>query len=115
VLLHDQRIARAGFGVASASEADTDVRLRDWSLVRKDGGYAARIPAGEFALDLRFTPTQPVLLQGNAGLSRKGPDEAQASYYYSEPQLKTQGKLTLKGQASRSMAPPGSTTNGARR
>lgn len=99
VLLHDQRIARAGFGVASASEADTDVRIRDWSLVRKDGSYSARIPAGEFTLDLRFTPTQPVLLQGNAGLSRKGPDEAQASYYYSEPQLKAQGKLMLKGQA----------------
>ena len=99
VLLHDQRIARAGFGVASASEADTDVRLRDWSLVRSNGGYAARVPAGEFALDLRFTPTQPVLLQGKSGLSRKGPEEAQASYYYSEPQLKTQGRLTLKGQA----------------
>ena len=100
VLLHDQRIARAGFGVASASETDTDVRLRDWSLVRReDGSYSARIPAGEFSLDLRFTPTQPVLLQGKAGLSRKGPEEAQASYYYSEPQLRTQGRLTLKGQA----------------
>jgi predicted secreted hydrolase len=101
VLLHDQRIARAGFGIASASEADTDVRLRDWSLVRnKNGSYSAHIPAGEFSIDLRFTPTQPVLLQGKAGLSRKGPEEAQASYYYSEPQLRTQGKLTLKkGQA----------------
>ncbi|MBD9668361.1 carotenoid 1,2-hydratase [Variovorax sp. VRV01] len=100
VLLHDQRIARAGFGIASASEADTDVRLRDWSLVReKSGSYSARIPAGEFSLELRFTPTQPVLLQGKAGLSRKGPEEAQASYYYSEPQLRTQGKLALKGQA----------------
>ncbi|KLN55778.1 lipocalin-like domain-containing protein [Variovorax paradoxus] len=100
VLLHDQRIARAGFGVASASEADTDVRLRDWSLARReDGSYSARIPAGEFSLDLRFAPTQPVLLQGKAGLSRKGPEEAQASYYYSEPQLRTQGKLALKGQA----------------
>lgn len=99
VLLHDQRIARAGFGVAEAGEADTDVRIRDWSLVREGGIYVARIPAGEFMLDLRFTPTQPVLLQGNAGLSRKGPNESQASYYYSEPQLKAQGKLTLKGQA----------------
>lgn len=100
VLLHDQRIARVGFGVASASETDTDVRLRDWSLVRRDdGSYSARIPAGEFSLELRFTPTQPVLLQGKAGLSRKGPDEAQASYYYSEPQLRTQGRLALKGQA----------------
>ncbi|MFM9926984.1 carotenoid 1,2-hydratase [Variovorax sp. H27-G14] len=99
VLLHDQRIARAGFGVAEAGTSDTDVRIRDWSLVRENGLYLARIPAGEFTLDLRFTPTQPVLLQGKDGLSRKGPDESQASYYYSEPQLKAQGKLTLKGQA----------------
>ena len=35
-LLHDQRVARAGFGVAEASEADTAVRLRDWSLLRQN-------------------------------------------------------------------------------
>ena len=99
VLLHDQRIARAGFGIAEASEADTDVRLRDWSLARRDGTYTARIPAGEFTLALRFTPSQAVLLQGSAGLSRKGPDVAQASYYYSEPQLQTRGSLTLKGES----------------
>ncbi len=98
VLLHDQRIARGGFGIASASQADTDVRLRDWSLLRRDGVYRAHVPAGAFALDLRFTPTQPVLLQGDAGLSRKGPDPAQASYYYSEPQLATQGRIALKGK-----------------
>ena len=99
VLLHDQRIARAGFGVASASEADTDVRLRDWSLVRQpEGHYDARIPATGFALNLRFAPTQPMLLQGVRGLSRKGPEAAQASYYYSVPQLAGAGRLTLKGQ-----------------
>ena len=97
-LHHDQRIARASFGIARASEHDTDVRLRDWSLVRAEGGYHAHVASSEFALDLRFTPTQPVLLQGDAGLSRKGPDAAQASYYYSEPQLKTQGNLVLHGR-----------------
>ena len=98
-LLHDQRIARAGFGVAEASETDTAVRLRDWSLVRAaNGGYQARLPAADFALALDFTPTQPVLLQGNAGLSRKGPQPEQASYYYSEPQLTTRGRLTVQGQ-----------------
>lgn len=99
VLLHDQRIARAGFGIASASETDTDVRLRDWSLTRQpDGRYDARIPAAGFVLDLRFKPMQPVLLQGDRGLSRKGPDEAQASYYYSVPQLGSSGRITLKGE-----------------
>ena len=97
-LLHDQRIARAGMGVAEADERDTRVLLRDWSLERRADGYRARIPAGDFTLDLRFAPTQPVLLQGNAGLSRKGPDASQASYYYSEPQLATTGQLALRGQ-----------------
>ena len=98
-LLHDQRIARAGFGIAQAGEADTDVRLRDWTLQRgADGRYQARLPAGDFALALDFTPTQPVLLQGSAGLSRKGPQLEQASYYYSEPQLATRGRLTVQGQ-----------------
>jgi predicted secreted hydrolase len=102
---HGQRIARAGFGIAQAAEGDTDVRLRGWSLVRS--GPAARSVyrsvvlsdnAG-FALDLHATATQPVLLQGEAGYSRKGPLPGIASHYYSEPQLQVQGRLTLDGQA----------------
>ncbi|MBU0588690.1 MAG: carotenoid 1,2-hydratase [Gammaproteobacteria bacterium] len=108
-LWHDQRIARAsgmadikgtaGMNAAQASEADTDVRLRDWSLQRQaDASYAAHIAGQDFALNLRFIPTQPLLLQGAQGLSRKGPDAAQASYYYSQPQLATRGTLTLQGK-----------------
>jgi predicted secreted hydrolase len=97
-LWHDQRVARAGFGIASAAEGDCDVRLRDWTLRRDAQGYAASLPAEGFALALRFTPTQPVLLQGDAGLSRKGPDAEQASYYYSQPQLATRGSLSLQGR-----------------
>ncbi len=99
-LWHDQRIARAAMGVAGASEADTALRLRDWSLVRDggDGSYRAIVEAADFGFDLRFRPTQPVLLQGDAGLSRKGPEPDQASYYYSEPQLETSGRLRLAGR-----------------
>jgi predicted secreted hydrolase len=43
-------------------------------------------------------PTQPVLLQGDAGFSRKGPQERQASHYYSEPQLATRAMLSIDGQ-----------------
>ena len=98
-LWHDQRIAREGFGVAQADTADTRVRLRDWQLVRApEGVYAASLPARDFGLDLRFTPTQPALLQGRNGLSRKGPQEEQASYYYSVPQLAVAGTLVLQGR-----------------
>ena len=98
-LWHAQRIAREGFGLAQAATQDADLLLRDWSLARAaDGRWRARIPAGDFALDLRFTPTQPLLLQGRAGLSRKGPQPEQASYYYSLPQLQAEGRLRLQGQ-----------------
>jgi predicted secreted hydrolase len=95
-LWHDQRIARGGFGVAQASEADMNIKLRDWSLLGQNGQYTADLPAEDFGLKLQFSETQKVLLQGKQGLSRKGPDEKQASYYYSQPQLATAGRLRVK-------------------
>ena len=97
-LWHDQRIARDGFGVASASEQDMAIKLRDWSLRAEGGKYTAELPASAFAMKLQFEETQPILLQGNQGLSRKGPEETQSSYYYSQPQLATSGSLQVKGQ-----------------
>lgn len=104
-LRHDQRIARAGFGLAEASPEDTDVVLHGWRLARSGAvgahHYTARLDATDqgFAFDLRFDATQPVLLQGDAGYSRKGPDAAQASFYLSEPQLAVSGTLDLDGRA----------------
>jgi len=99
-LWHDQRIAREGFGAAGADVMDGAIRLRDWSLTRRpaDGAWLARLPGGDFSLDLVCEPTQPPLLQGDQGLSRKGPEPQQASYYYSLPQLATRGRISLKGQ-----------------
>jgi predicted secreted hydrolase len=97
-LWHDQRIAREGFDIASASTQGMALKLRDWSLQSQGRTHNARLPATDFALNLQFTETQPVLLQGKQGLSRKGPEEKQASYYYSLPQLATSGSLQVKGQ-----------------
>ena len=97
---HDQRIARAGFDIASASEADCDVRLRDWTLKRTaaaQDSFVTRIKSSQFEIDLTLQGTHPLLLQGNAGLSRKGPDADQASYYYSVPQLAVRGSISMDG------------------
>jgi predicted secreted hydrolase len=99
-LLHDQRSAREGFGLAWAKAGDTDVKLEDWTMRRgADGRYTVSVRGAELAFDLALAPTQPVLLQGEAGYSRKGPLPAHASYYYSEPQLKVEGKITRNGSA----------------
>jgi predicted secreted hydrolase len=96
-LRHDQRAARAGFDIAAALEGTTDVWIGDWSLQLIEGSYRARIAARDFRLDLRFAP-QAVLLQGDAGFSRKGPSPRQASYYYSQPQLAVTGQVAAAGK-----------------
>ncbi|MBC7574708.1 MAG: carotenoid 1,2-hydratase [Herminiimonas sp.] len=98
-LQHDQKTAREGFGLAQAKQGNTDVRIDNWRLVRDASGtYQATIAAADFSLHLSLTPSQPLLLQGDAGFSRKGPLAAQASYYYSEPQLKVAGSITRQGK-----------------
>ncbi|HJV50853.1 MAG TPA: carotenoid 1,2-hydratase [Noviherbaspirillum sp.] len=98
-LLHAQDSAREAFGLAYAKEGDTDVRLGGWRLLRENGGqYRADVDAGEFALHLVLSPTQPPMLQGERGYSRKGPQPAQASYYYSEPQLRVGGSMAREGK-----------------
>ena len=95
---HDQRIARTGFGVASSSQLDMNIKLRDWSL-RADGKqYTAELGATDFGITLQLIETQSVLLQGKNGLSSKGPEDKHASYYYSQPQLTAAGRLRLQGQ-----------------
>jgi len=92
-LLRDQRSARILADLVAAGTGDTDVRIDDWSLKREAGAYRARIEGTAFALDLALVPTQPVLLEGDGGYSRKGPADGQASYYYSEPQLRVRGRV----------------------
>lgn len=93
-LMHDQAIARVALGAASASESDTDVHLGRWSFTRAaDDTYRCRLPARGFTLDFIARPTQPLLLQGDRGLSRKGPLPQHASYYYSQPQLEVQARV----------------------
>jgi len=98
-LRYDQRSAREGFGMAYAREQSTDIRIDDWSLRLEGDRYVARVGSREFALELAFDADQPLLLEGHAGFSRKGPRPGQASYYYSRPQLAVTGTLRVGGNA----------------
>jgi predicted secreted hydrolase len=100
-LIVDQRAQREGFGLASAARGRTDVRIGDWSLVQSGARYATRVAARAFTLDLALAARAPILLQGDDGLSRKGPDPLDASYYYSRPQLQVEGSVQSSERARR--------------
>ncbi|MCE3289156.1 MAG: carotenoid 1,2-hydratase [Caulobacter sp.] len=98
-LLHSQRVARAGFGLAEASETDANLVLDDWSLRRgPDNRWRTHAGGSDFALDLVFTPSQPPILQGVNGFSRKGPQPTEASHYYSLPHMAVTGTVLRKGR-----------------
>ena len=110
-LMHDQRAGREGFGLVQtpAPSGPQVVRLRDWSLQRSATSNAPLSPeqwridvrADRFALDLELAGTQPLMPQGDAGWSQKGPDPRQASHYYSAPQLRVRGRVSRAGAARR--------------
>jgi predicted secreted hydrolase len=95
-LIHGQLAARAAFELAGAEPGRTRVWVDDWSLRQTGNAYRASIAAREFSLDLELAPTQPPVLQGQNGYSRKGPAPESASYYYSLPHLSAGGMLVRK-------------------
>ena len=101
-LHHAQRAAREGFGLAYAKQGELQVRLDDWSLRQvAPNRYRAVVQGDDFSFDLLLDATQPPLLQGEDGFSRKGPDPRAASYYYSLPQLQASGRIAIGGREHR--------------
>jgi predicted secreted hydrolase len=100
-LRQDQRIRRAGLGLAEAEQNDTRIWIDDWSLKRNGGEYLARIAAEDFGLELALVDTQPPMRNGIDGFSRKGPSQEAASYYYSLPHLRVSGILRRDGAPAR--------------
>ena len=105
--LHDDRALRAGFSDVAASVGDASLALRDWRLARDAATdrWQARLAARDFTLALDFTPTQPPMLQGDAGWSQKSAPvpgrPVSASHYYSLPALGVAGSVTRDGHERR--------------
>ncbi len=88
-----ERFARGHPALAGARADPFEVHLEDWRLAAAAGNehwhLEARAASHGFVLDLE--PAKSMVLQGDAGLSRKGP--GQASYYYSFSRLQVSGAV----------------------
>jgi predicted secreted hydrolase len=60
--------------------------------------FQMRDDARRMALALSTRPQKPLVLQGPGGVSRKGDEEAAASFYYSLTRLATTGTLAVGGR-----------------
>ena len=92
----EERLARGHPELAGASGEPFAVWLEDWRLHGVAGGFqqqTLRVAAKQFSLDLVLDVVKAPVLQGDAGLSAKGP--GQASYYYSVPRLAVHGSVEV--------------------
>ncbi len=93
-----ERLARGHPQLAGARADPFAVWVDGWSLAGRPGDFdLLRLSATteSFGADLELVPAKPIVLQGDRGLSAKGPD--QASYYYSLPRLAARGTVTVDG------------------
>ncbi|MDT8438327.1 MAG: lipocalin-like domain-containing protein [Wenzhouxiangellaceae bacterium] len=90
-----ERFARDSLGLAGATAERW--WLRDWEVTRTADGWRLVAGMDGAALDLVLAPAKPVVLQGDAGYSRKGAEPGNASRYYSITRIDTSGQVRIDG------------------
>ena len=94
-----ERFSRGAAGLAGATADPYRVWLEEWSVEEiAPGQVRLRAQTDDVALDLMLTETRPPVLHGDSGLSQKGPEPGNASYYYSLIGQRAAGAVTVGGQ-----------------
>ncbi|MEQ8168796.1 MAG: lipocalin-like domain-containing protein, partial [Candidatus Eremiobacterota bacterium] len=90
------RFSRDGLSLAGAQSKPFKVWLEDW-IVSGEPVFPMVLSASENNISINITMSggKPVVLQGNKGLSQKGPSTGNASYYYSCTRLNTEGTIKI--------------------
>jgi predicted secreted hydrolase len=91
---YDEKMHLGLPGIASAAEEKLDVSNEDW-IAREGAGGVQHLAASGAAGELRLTltPVKPPVLQGEKGVSRKGPGAREVSRYVSITRLAATGTL----------------------
>ena len=96
-----ERFSRGAAGMAGAQSEPYNVWVEDWRAMQVAQSMPPmRVEAAQdgIAIDLSMDLAKPIVLQGDAGYSVKGPGYGNASYYYSMTRLQTKGAVTIDGE-----------------
>jgi predicted secreted hydrolase len=92
---------RGALGLAGARSEPFRVWVGDWEAVSAGPRMfplALVAGTGEFTLELDLEARKPLVLQGEQGYSRKGPEPGNASLYYAFTRLAAAGELVIGGE-----------------
>ena len=94
---HTERINRAGPGLAGAALADQKYWNGNWHskwISLTTGEQELQAVCDQLKFELRLKPEKPFVINGQDGISVKGPLPGEASHYISNTRLGVSGKLT---------------------
>jgi predicted secreted hydrolase len=91
-----ERFSRGAAGLAGAQAEPYRVWLEDWSIEEiAPGEVVLKANGDDVAINLTLTQTMPPVLHGDRGLSPKGAEPGNASYYYSIIRQATAGTVRV--------------------
>lgn len=102
IWMDDWSLAGGGSSDGDAPDAGPVFPLLLHASARDAGGSAAPGTAGSgtpVEVRLSLDPAKPMVLQGDRGLSQKGREAGNASYYYSFTRLLAGGEITVDGES----------------
>ncbi len=93
--------SRGAVGLAGAvTDPVFEVWLNDWSVSQTDDNQFHLFAEQDgVVLDLILRDDKGIILHGDRGLSQKGPEVGNASIYFSQTRLISEGKITVEGVA----------------
>jgi predicted secreted hydrolase len=98
----NERFERGAMGLAGARPDPFAAWVGDWRVesVEESETFPMRLVASadEIGVDLIVSPEKPIVFQGDRGLSQKGPETGNASYYYSVTRLSASGNIKVDGE-----------------
>jgi predicted secreted hydrolase len=93
-----ERLNRAGPGIAGADPTTYRVWNEDWRAGLDDSGrHVIRANGQGFGVDLVLDPGKPPVINGINGISQKGAQAGNASHYYSLTRMPTRGRIRYNG------------------
>ncbi len=92
-----ERFSRGAAGLAGVDLRPFRAWLEDWEIAGGEDPPPFRLRAAEggTAIELELDSAKPVVLNGDRGLSRKGREPGNASYYYAFTRMPTRGTVTV--------------------
>ncbi len=93
----EQRLNRAGPGLAGASFEQQRVWNGNWSATWDGVKQTLRATASDFSFELRLDPLKPPVVHGINGVSQKAEGQGRASHYVSFSRLAVSGEIHSGG------------------